>query len=61
MKNDKVILCGIQLITANIAELLATKFPEGTLVDVTSLNEALTYLNLTLEMEILKLDGYSTD
>jgi len=61
MKEDKATLCSVQLLTNNIAEMIATKFPVGTLVDVSSLNEALTYLNLALEMEILKLDEYSPD
>ena len=61
MKEDKAILCSVQLLTNNIAEMITTKFPEGTLVDVCALNEALTYLNLTLEMEILKLDEHSPD
>lgn len=61
MKKDKATLCSVQLLTNNIAEMIATKFPVETLVDVSSLNEALTYLNLALEMEILKLDEYSPD
>lgn len=61
MKDDKTTLCSVQLLTNNIAEMITTKFPVGTLVDVSSLNEALTYLNLALEMEILKLDEYSPD
>jgi hypothetical protein len=59
--NDKATLYSIQLLTNNIAEMVSTKFPEGTLVDVASLNESLTYLNLALEMEITKLDEYSQD
>jgi hypothetical protein len=61
MKEDKAILCSVQLLTNNIAEMVTTKFPVGTLVDVSSLNEALIYLNLALEMEILKLDEHSPD
>jgi len=59
--NDKAALCSIQLLTSNIAEMVATKFPEGTLVDTALLTETLTYLNLVLEMEITKLDEYSQD
>jgi len=61
MKEDKAALCKAQLLIRNINELLSTGFTEGTIVDIDTLCESLKYLDLIMDMEILKLDEHSPD
>jgi len=59
--NDKAILCRAQLLVRNIDELLATGLTDDTVVDIETLRDSLKYLDLIIDMEILKLDEHSKD
>jgi len=59
--NDKARLCSVQILIRNIDEMLSTGFTEGTIVDIDTLRDSLKYLDLIIDMEILKLDEHSKD
>lgn len=59
--NDIQVLTNMKKMIEELTTLLSTKFNEGTLVDQDSLSEAISYVDIALDMELLKLNDHSTD
>ena len=59
--NDKQVLLKMKELIVEFTNLINMKFNEGTAVDIESLRESLSYLDIGIDMEILKLDEHNSD
>jgi len=59
--NDIQVLTNMKKIIEEFNTLLSTKFNEGTPVDKDGLSEAMSYVDIALDMELLKINEHNPD